>query len=123
MSKFLLQLSWTEQGIKDIKNFPKRAQAARDAGKKMGVEIEQVYVTTGESDLLLIVESATGDNVAKYAVSLASQGQCPHAHVAGLDRGRIRQNAVRLAIAPCALRLRRRCCCLRLPPRRRSTSP
>src|SRR4029077_11245655 len=74
MSKFLLQLSWTEQGIKDIKNFPKRAQAARDAGKKMGVEIEQVYVTTGESDLLLIVESATGDNVAKYAVSLASKG-------------------------------------------------
>jgi uncharacterized protein with GYD domain len=63
MSKFLLQLSWTEQGIKAVKNFPKRSQAARKAGKKLGVEIEQVYVTTGESDLLLILESASGDNV------------------------------------------------------------
>jgi uncharacterized protein with GYD domain len=74
MSKFLLQLSWTEQGIRDIKNFAKRAQAARDAGKKLGVEVEQVYITTGDNDLLLILESASGDNVAKYAISLASLG-------------------------------------------------
>ena len=31
MSKFLLQLSWTEQGIKGVKNFPKPSQAARKA--------------------------------------------------------------------------------------------
>jgi uncharacterized protein with GYD domain len=74
MSKFLLQLSWTEQGVKAVKNFPKRSQAARKAGKKLGVDIEQVYVTTGDSDLLLILESASGDNVAKFAMALASQG-------------------------------------------------
>ena len=74
MSKFLLQLSWTEQGIKALKNFPKRSQAARETGKKLGVEIEQVYVTTGDSDLLLILDSANGDNVAKFALALASLG-------------------------------------------------
>ena len=74
MSKFLLQLGWTEQGIKGVKDFANRSQAARETGKKLGVEIEQVYLTTGESDLLLILESANGDNVAKFALALASRG-------------------------------------------------
>jgi len=74
MPKFLLSLSWTEQGVKAIKDFPKRAQAARDLGKKLGVEIEQVYLTTGDSDLLLILETSNGDNVAKFALAIASQG-------------------------------------------------
>jgi uncharacterized protein with GYD domain len=72
--KFILSLSWTEQGIKGVKDFAKRAQAGRDAGKKLGVEIEQVFLTTGESDLLLILEAANGDNVAKLALVLGSQG-------------------------------------------------
>jgi len=33
MSKFLMQLSWTEQGIRDIKNFAKRAQDGRSGSE------------------------------------------------------------------------------------------
>jgi uncharacterized protein with GYD domain len=71
---FILSLGWTDQGIKGVKDFAKRAGAAREAGKKLGVEIEQVFLTTGESDLLLILKAENGDNVAKFALSLASQG-------------------------------------------------
>jgi len=33
-----------------------------------------VYLTSGDSDLLAIVETANGDNMAKFALGLASQG-------------------------------------------------
>ena len=74
MPTFILSLNWTEQGIRSVKDSPKRAQAARDLGKKLGVEIKQVFLTSGESDLLLIVDAADGDNIAKFALALGSQG-------------------------------------------------
>ena len=53
---------------------PKRTQAARELAKKLGIEIKQVYLTTGESDLVAFVETSNGDNVAKMALALGSAG-------------------------------------------------
>jgi uncharacterized protein with GYD domain len=66
---FIMSLNFTEQGIRGIKDAPKRAQAARDLAKKCGCEIKQVYLTSGDHDLLLIVETANGDNIAKFALA------------------------------------------------------
>jgi uncharacterized protein with GYD domain len=74
MPTFLITMSWTEQGIRNIKDAPKRAAAARETAKKLDVEIKETYVTTGHSDLLAIVESASGDNVAKFCMAIGSQG-------------------------------------------------
>jgi uncharacterized protein with GYD domain len=64
----------TEQGVRGVKEAPKRSQAAKEMAKKMGVEVKQVYLTSGEHDLLLIVASASGDNVAKFALATGSLG-------------------------------------------------
>jgi uncharacterized protein with GYD domain len=74
MPTFILSLDWTEQGIRGVKDAPKRAQAARELARKMGVEIKEVYLTSGDRDLLVIVETPNGDNVAKFALALGSQG-------------------------------------------------
>jgi len=74
MPTFICSLGWTEQGIKAIKDAPNRAKAARELAQKLGVDIKQVYMTNGEDDLLLILDSASGDNVAKFALSLSSLG-------------------------------------------------
>jgi uncharacterized protein with GYD domain len=74
MPTFILSLNWTDQGIRGVKEAPKRSQAAKDLAKKLGVEIKQVYLTSGEHDLLLIVESTTGDNVAKFALATSALG-------------------------------------------------
>jgi uncharacterized protein with GYD domain len=60
MPTFILTLSWTDQGIRAVKDAPKRSQAAKELPKKLGVEVKQVYLTSGEHDLLLIVESSSG---------------------------------------------------------------
>jgi uncharacterized protein with GYD domain len=74
MLTFILALSWTDQGIRGVKDAPKRAQASRDLAKKVGVEIKQIFLTSGDSDLLIIVETANGDNVAKFALALGMLG-------------------------------------------------
>jgi uncharacterized protein with GYD domain len=74
MLTFMLSLNWTDQGIRAIKDAPKRAQAARELAKKVGVEIKQVYLTSGDTDLVVIVDTENGDNVAKFALALGSQG-------------------------------------------------
>jgi uncharacterized protein with GYD domain len=74
MPTFIIMLNWTEQGIRNVKDSPKRLQAAREAAKKLAVEIKQVFLTNGEFDLLVIVETADGNNVAKLALALGAQG-------------------------------------------------
>ena len=74
MPTFMLSLNWTDQGIRGVKEAPKRSKAAKDLAKKLGVEIKQVYLTSGESDLLLILDTPNGDNVAKFAMALGSLG-------------------------------------------------
>ena len=74
MPTFILSLNWTDQGIRSVKDAPKRAQAARELAKKVGVEIKEVYLTSGDNDLLVIVDTPNGDNVAKFALALGSQG-------------------------------------------------
>jgi uncharacterized protein with GYD domain len=71
---FIMSINFTEQGIRTIKDAPKRTQAARELAKKCGCEIKQAYLTSGDSDLLLIVETANGDNIAKFALANGSLG-------------------------------------------------
>ena|SRR5438477_22252 len=74
MSTFIYSLSWTEQGIRAVKDSPKRAKTARAMAKKMGVDIKQVFMTLGEFDLLLVTEAADTDVAAKFALALSSLG-------------------------------------------------
>ena len=54
---FIMSMNFTERGIREIKDDPKRAQAAKDLAKKCGCEIKQVYLTSGEYDLMQIIEN------------------------------------------------------------------
>jgi uncharacterized protein with GYD domain len=74
MPAFMLTLNFTDQGIRSIKELPKRAKASRELAKKMGIEVRDVYLTSGESDLVVFVETPKGDNVAKFALALGSAG-------------------------------------------------
>lgn len=71
---FITSINWTDQGIRGVKDAPKRAQAARDLAKKIGVEMKELYLTSGESDMVAIVEASNGDNVAKFAMAIGAMG-------------------------------------------------
>ena len=74
MALFIVSINWTDQGIRSVKDAPKRSRAAKDLAKKLRVEIKQIYLTSGDSDLVAIIDAPSGDNVAKLAMALGAQG-------------------------------------------------
>jgi uncharacterized protein with GYD domain len=74
MPTFTLSLDWTGQGIQAVKDVPKRSQQARELAKKLHVDVQQIYLTTGEHDLLMIAEAPDGENIAKFALALSALG-------------------------------------------------
>jgi uncharacterized protein with GYD domain len=74
MATFVMTLDWTDQGIRNIREAPKRSEAAKALAKKVGVEIKQVYLTTGAHDILLLAEAPLGDHITKFALAISSLG-------------------------------------------------
>lgn len=50
--------TFTDQGIRSIKDSPKRAQAFRDLAKKNGVTVREILWTLGTYDMLVITEGS-----------------------------------------------------------------
>ncbi len=74
MASYIMLINYTEQGIRNIKGSPKRADAARFLAKSCGAELKDLYLTMGEYDLIGIVEAEKDDAVAKFALALGSIG-------------------------------------------------
>ena len=74
MLTFITFINFTDQGIKNIKDSPKRVRAGKALLKKMGGRVKQVYLTSGDRDAVLIAEVPNGDVMAKYAMALGSLG-------------------------------------------------
>ncbi len=66
---------------------PKRAEAAKAARKKLGGEIKEVYVTTGQYDVLLIAEAPDGDVMAKFALAVGALGNVRTTTCRGFTEG------------------------------------
>jgi uncharacterized protein with GYD domain len=74
MSTYVLLLNYTDQGIRTVKDSPKRLDAARGLARKHGAEIRDVYLTMGTYDLVTVVEAATDDALAKFVLALGALG-------------------------------------------------
>jgi uncharacterized protein with GYD domain len=74
MPTFICSLSWTEQGIRFIKDALKRRQQSRDLAAKLGITIKDIYVTSGDRDIMMILDAPNGDSVAKFALVVGSRG-------------------------------------------------
>ena len=74
MPTFISFVNWTEQGIRNVKDSPNRFEAAKAALKDLGGEIKDIYVTTGQYDIVVIADAPDGDVMAKFALAVGAQG-------------------------------------------------
>ena len=74
MSTYIMLINYTEQGIRNIKESPKRAEAARGVAKACGAEMKDLYLTMGGYDLVAMVEAPNDEAVAKFALAIGSAG-------------------------------------------------
>jgi uncharacterized protein with GYD domain len=55
MATYILLCNYTDQGIRTVKDSPKRRAAAREMGKKLGVELKAGYLAMDASGKTLMV--------------------------------------------------------------------
>jgi len=74
MSAYMLLCNFTDQGVRTIKEMPQRRAAARELGKKLGVDIKAGYLAIGIYDLIIHSEATDDEAMAKFLLSLAALG-------------------------------------------------
>jgi uncharacterized protein with GYD domain len=58
MATFISLVSFTDQGIRSVKDSPDRYAAFKAAAEKMGVSVKGAYYTVGHYDLVLVAEGS-----------------------------------------------------------------
>jgi len=74
MLTYVMLLNWTDQGIKSVKDSPKRLDAVKKLAKDLGGEVRSFYMTLGLYDLVLILDMPNNDKLAAFALKLGSSG-------------------------------------------------
>ena len=74
MPTYITLVNWTEQGIRNVKDAPKRVDAFKQALQGMGGQLKGVYLTMGAYDLVVISEAPDDQTVAKLTLTVGSQG-------------------------------------------------
>jgi uncharacterized protein with GYD domain len=74
MAKYILLVNWTDQGIRNIKDSAKRLDAGRALAKEQGCVLESFFMTMGSFDNVAVVEAPDDETIAKYVLTLGSEG-------------------------------------------------
>jgi uncharacterized protein with GYD domain len=74
MPAYMLLCNFTDQGVRNIKEAPKRRAAARELANKVGVDIKSSHLAIGPYDLVIHVEATTEEALATFLLSIASRG-------------------------------------------------
>ena len=74
MALYVTLSNFTEQGVKAIKDTPKRAEAFKQLAEKNGVKVHTILWTLGQFDVVTIVEADDDIAATALALSMAALG-------------------------------------------------
>ncbi len=74
MPAYVMLANWTDQGARQVKDSPKRVDAAKKALTEMGGEFKSLYMTMGDYDLVLVYEAPDDAVAARFSLVLAQMG-------------------------------------------------
>ena len=74
MITYIGLLSFTEKGLQSIKDTTKRAAAAKEAAKKAGVNMRDVFWTLGDYDVVCVLEAEDEAAITSFSIATAQQG-------------------------------------------------
>jgi uncharacterized protein with GYD domain len=74
MATYIVLVNYTEQGIRNVKDTTKRADAVRELAKKFGATVREFYWTMGKYDLVVIFEAPDDAAMTALSLTIASAG-------------------------------------------------
>jgi uncharacterized protein with GYD domain len=74
MVTYIVLANFTDQGIKNAKDSPKRAEAFRQMAKTFGVTVKDIFWTQGRYDIVTVVEAPDEFSATALNLSLSALG-------------------------------------------------
>jgi len=110
MASYIVLLNYTDQGIRNVKQSPKRRKAAIAAAEKLGIKVKEAYLTMGPCDTVILADAPDDEAMTSWAMSVGSLGnvrtQTMRAYPSsGMDGiiSKLRSNEARLDTLPSLL--------------------
>ena len=74
MATFIMLGSFTDQGIRSVKDTTKRADAFKELAKGSGVTVKDIYWTLGQYDIVAIAEFPDDTTMTALGLALGKSG-------------------------------------------------
>jgi len=74
MTTYVMLTRWTEQGMRQVKESPKRLETAKRALEEMGGSFRAFYVTMGDYDIVAVYDAPDDAVAARFSLVLGMQG-------------------------------------------------
>lgn len=74
MATYISLVSFTDQGIRSIKDSTQRADAVREAAKKFDADMTHLFWTLGKYDMVAIIEAKDDEASTAFGLAIASAG-------------------------------------------------
>lgn len=74
MAMFITLVNFTDQGVRNIKDSPKRAKAFEELAKKLGATVKALYWTQGQYDLVVAVDAPDELTMSALILSVGTLG-------------------------------------------------
>lgn len=74
MSTYIALSRFTEQGIRNVKDTVKRADAAKELATRHGCQMREIYWTLGKYDIVVLLEAPDDASATAFNLALCSLG-------------------------------------------------
>jgi len=74
MATYIVLGQFTDQGVRNVKETTRRAEALKGMAKKVGATVKEVYWTLGQYDVATIVEAPDDASATAFLLSVAGLG-------------------------------------------------
>jgi uncharacterized protein with GYD domain len=91
MATYIVLTNFTEQGIRNVKDTVKRAEAFKESAGKFGVTVKDIYWTLGRYDLVVTVEGPDDPSVTALGLALGALGNVRTQTLRAFGSGEMKQ--------------------------------
>jgi uncharacterized protein with GYD domain len=74
MATYIVLTNFTDQGIRNVKETTKRADAVREMAQKFGVSVKEFFWTMGSYDVVVIFEAPDDASMSALGLAIGAAG-------------------------------------------------
>jgi len=74
MATFIALTNFTDQGIRNVKDTVKRADAVKEAAQKAGITMKDIMWTLGSFDMVVIFEAPDDASMTAFGLAVGAAG-------------------------------------------------